>query len=811
MHTLNRSRPQPPASTLHGTGAIVVHGYNVMDPRDRIAFRSKEGSTLRDLAPVTTLPVVCAWNGEFVHPADWHLVEPTRDDHVGFLTLPKGGGGGGSFQAVLGIILIVVGVVVPGAQALIGVGAALLISGLMPAPNFAPLAQAQTDAPSPTYNIQLSGNSARLGQAMPVPYGRHIITPDFAAPPYSVFDDADNQYYHALLCIGVMDEFTVESTMIDDTELSHFVGVETQFVGPQYAAPLSLVSPSVVNAPEVANQELPYGAYVGPFSACGPGLRTTRIEIDIICPRGLFYANDSGGLTDKSASWMVEARRINDKGAVTGSWSLLGSESLTLAQNSPVRRTYSYTVTSGRYEVRVQRLEVKDTNTRAGHEVDWAGMRAYLTTDTPLDDNANFFALKMKANNQLSGLSQRRISLILRRKLPTWHPDTGWSDPVETQSIAWALADVLKNPVYGGNVPDSRIDLQTLYELDQVWAARGDYFNGIFDKRVSMWSALTTIARAGRARPIMRGSVFTFIRDAEQTLPVALFNMRNIQKGSFSVDYQMVTEDTPDGIELEYFDETTWSSAYVTMPVPGVTGDPVQPARASIIGISNLPQAQREAAYMVADAAYRRATVTFTTEMEGYLPAFGDLIAVSHDVAGWGKSGEIEAWNGVAVTCTEELDWSVGDNYAIFSTPQGDVLGPYKVVAGSNPRFMVFSETAPPGGTFQTGTEQERTRYAMGAASSYAKLCRVLSIQPRAGDVVQIRAVVEDNRVHSADLPYQEGSGGSSGARRRAVYMADGTPVYNASSDAQHANGAYYADEDGKVGTPLVEGYGYDA
>ena len=781
-----------------------------MDPRDRYAFRSREGANLRDLAPVTTLPVVCAWNGEFVHPADWHLVEPTASDHVGFLTLPKGGGGG-SLQTVLGIILIIVGVLVPGAQSLIGVGAALLISGLLPAPNFAPLAQAQTDTPSPTYNIQLGGNSARLGQAMPVLYGRHIITPDFAAPPYSKFDDADNQFYHALMCIGVMDAFTVESTMIDDTELSHFVDVETQFVGPQFSGTLGLVEPVVVNAPEVANQELPYGAYVGPFAACGPGLRATKLEIDIICPRGLFYANDSGGLTDKTASWMVEARRINDRGAVTGSWSLLGSESLTLAQNSPVRRTYSYTVSAGRYEVRVQRLEAKDTNTRAGHEVNWAGMRAYLNISAPLDNNANFLALKIKANNQLSGLSQRRITLILRRKLPTWSPGGGWTAPVETQGIAWALADVLKNPVYGGNIPDSRIDLQTLYELSLVWEARGDYFNGVFDKRVSLWSALTTIARVGRARPVMRGSVFTFIRDAEQTLPVALFNMRNIQKGSFNIEYQMVTEDSPDGIELEYFDQTTWSSGFVLLPAPGVVGDPVRPARASIIGITNLPQAQREASYMVADAAYRRAVMSFVTEMEGYLPAFGDLIAVSHDIAGWGKSGEVETWNGVFLVCSEDLDWSVGDNYAIFSSEQGDVLGPYKVIPGGTARSMSFPEGAPPAGTFQTGTEQERTRYAMGAASSYAKMCRVLSILPRAGDVVQIRAVVEDNRVHSADLPYMEGPSGGSGSRRTSVYMANETPVYNASSDVQHAHGGYYGDDDGQVGTPLVEGYGYDA
>ena len=815
MSTTQRSRPQPPAAGLHGEGAVIVHGYNVLDMRDRYVFRGATGLTLRDFAPDTKLPLLCMVNGEYVLPADWELVEPCEGDQVNYLTLPMGGGGAGSMQTVLGIVLIVVGVIMenPG---IIAAGAGMLLSGLLAPPTFTPLAATgATDAASPTYNIQLSGNSARLGQAMPVPYGRHILTPDFACAPYSEFDSTGNQFYHSVLCIGVMDAFTLESTMIDDTELSHFIGVETQLVGPQYTGSVTLVNPTVVNAPEVASQELVFGSYVGPFAACGPGLRAVKLGIDMVMPRGLYFANDTGTLTEKTVSWMAEARKINDAGAIAGNWFLLGSETLTLADNSAVRRTYTYTVTAGRYEVRVQRLDVRDTNARAGHEIDWGGMRAYLNFTAPLDDNANFLAIRMKANNQLSGLSQRRIAVILRRKLPTWSSGGGWTAPVETSSIAWALADVLRNPVYGAQVPDSRIDLVTLAELNTLWAARGDTFNGVFDKRVTVWSALTTIARAGRARPVMRGSVFTFIRDSQQELPVALFSMRNIQRGSFNVDYQMVTEDSVDGIELEFFDSATWSSKYVTMPVPGIVGEPLNPARASVIGISGTKQAQREAAYMAADSAYRRSVISFTTEMEGYLPAFGDLIAVSHDITGWGVSGEIVDYNGIQHVSSEELVWSVGDHYVIFTEEEGDVAGPFKVVPGTIANsFRLVSALFTP----YTGAEKERTRFAFGPSSEYAKLCRVVSILPRSGDTVQIRAVVEDNRVHSADLPYAgadgstsgSGGGGTTSGSRIARYAPPGIPNYNAASDAQHNAYGFFSTVDRKVGTVLDPGYVYD-
>ena len=796
----------PSKTVVQGCGAVVVYSTNPLDSSQRTMFRAALGLTLENLKPATSLPTVCQLNGEYVLATDWMYVEPEQDDVVVFMTLPKGNGGG-SFQIVLGIVLIVAGVLIPGGTPLIYAGAALLLSGLLPAPSFAPLVNNQGEAPSPTYNVQLQGNSARLGQSMPVVYGRHFLMPDFASSPYNVFTDSDDQIYHVILCIGVMDRFTLETVTIDDTVLDHFIGVSTQLAGPQYGdVPISLVDPAVVNAPEVAGQDLLQGVVVGPFAACGPGLTAVKIGIDIVWPKGLYFANNAGNLNAKSCQWMFEARKITNTGSAAGVWFLLGIEEIELAQNSPVRRSYEYEVPAGRYEVRGQRLDVRDDNARAGHDMTWSGLRTYLNTSTPLEPSANFLAVKMQANAQLSGLSQRRIGVIIRRWLPTWNPDDGWSDPVETRSIAWALADVLKNPVYGAGISDSRIDLQTLYELDIEWSARGDTFNGVFDKRITIWQALTTIARCGRARPVMRGSVFTFVRDNQQTLPVAMFNTRNIRRGSFQIDYTTITEDTPDGLELEFFNEETWSSDYVTLPLPGVVGDPISPARASVQGLTVRKQAQRECAYMVADAGYRRSRIRFQTEMDGFLPALGDLIAVAHDVAGWGNGGEIVSWDGVTAVASERLDWSVGANYAVLVDIHGDVFGPYLVTPGSESNSMQFVD--PVEIAVYIGSEKERTRYAMGPASAYAKMCKVTSLTPSSDDTVEIKAVVEDDRVHSADLLYA-GGGGSSSTGRSARYAPTGIPVYDAASDEQRNAYGFFSDPDRTVGSTDDEGYVY--
>ena len=813
-------RPRLPHNVMAQTGPTIIHAYNVLDSADREVFRARTGSTLSTTAPITRQPVICVLNGECVHPEDWNFIDLEDSDHACFMTLPQGGGGdSNSLLQVIGVVLIVVGVLYSMPN-VVAAGAVLLASGLLPPPPSVPIAiNNGTVEQSPTYNISLGGNQARLGQAIPVVYGRHILTPDFAAVSYTEFDAVGDQYYYALFCIGAADAQTIESVTIDDTVLEHFVSVETQYIGPSYGSALTLMDPAVVNAPEVASQELIYGTYVGPFASSGAGLLTYKIGIDIVCPKGLYFANNDGTLSPKTVTWLVEIRPINDAGAVAGIWSPLGFESLTLAQSSVVRRTYTYTVPPGRYQVRLQRQEAKDTNARAGHEINWAGLRSYIQVVTPLEPAANYLAVKIKATNQLSGLSQRKFALIIRRQLPTWNPLTGWSAPVETRSIAWALADVLRNQDYGGQFSDTRIDLETLYELDQVWSARGDYFNGVFDNRTTIWEALTRIARCGRAKPVLRGNVVTFVRDQSQDLPVALFNMRNIVRGSFSISYRIPKEDDPDGIILEFFDERTWASNYVTMPLPGVVGEPIKPARISVKGITNLKQAQRETAYMVADSVYRPTSISFTTEMEGFLPALGDLIAVSHDVAGWGVSGEIESYGYPFLMCTENLPWSVGANYVVLVDEYGDMHGPYSVTPGPYPRSMRLAEA--PAFVPYAGTDRERTRFAMGPASAYAKMCKVLSISPASDDSVQITAVVDDERVHNSDLPFAGdgsvsgggtgggGSGGGSGGGRRAKYTPDGLSNYNAASDEQRGRYGYFTDEDRTVGTANDPGYVY--
>ena len=107
----------------------------------------------------------------------------------------------------------------------------------------------------------------------------------------------------------------------------------------------------------------------------------------------------------------------------------------------------------------------------------------------------------------------------------------------------------------------------------------------------------------------------------------------------------------------------------------------------------------REGLYMAAANRYRRRIVTFRTELEGLIPTYGDLIAITHDLPRWGQGGEVTAVDGRTLTLSEPLEWEAGDDtteppvhYLALRRRDGGLSGPWPVEPGSDERTVVLSE-----------------------------------------------------------------------------------------------------------------------
>ena len=720
------------------------------------------------------VPTLCIKDGAPVLRADWAT---TRIDGIlVFVTLPQGGGGGGGgknpLRTVLMIAVMVVATVYGGplgaslgfsgnlatavGSTIIMTAGSALVSAMvpLPTPNMPSFATGggSMAQPSPTYSLQGQGNYARLAQPIPVIYGRHLVYPDLASTPYGEYRN-NEQYLHQLHCIG-LGEYDIEQIRIEDTPISAFEEVEIQVIPP--GGRNTLFNPDVVTAAEVAGQELLAGVWTGGFALNPQETQATHIGIDILLPRGLYFANDAGGLDARTATWTVAARRIDDEGVPQGDWAILGTESLTLATSTPQRLTFSYPVTPGRFEVRATRVDAKDSSSRAGHEVRWGEARAYLADMADMAallpaqlPAVTLLAIRMRATDNLSQRSSRLINCIVTRKLPRWAPETGWTASSPTRSITWAFADILRAS-YGAKLIDTRIDLAALYQLEQTWAARGDVFDAVFDQQVTVWEALTRVARCGRAVPFLQGGIVRIVRDEHRSLPVALFSTRNIVKHSLKIQYIMPGEETADAVTVEYFSSRTWKPDEVTVAVTGSSAD--NPAKLRLFGCTGAEQAAREGMYIAAANRYRRRIITFRTELEGLIPTYGDLVAIAHDMPSWGSGGEIVAWDASTLTATtsEPLPFldSTATHVIALRKRDGSVAGPFNVSPGVGEQQAIFA--AAPDIVIDVGTNGERTHYAFGQTDAWGLQARVIAVRPR-GEQVEMTCVAEHPAVHSAD------------------------------------------------------------
>lgn len=700
-----------------------------------------------------SLPVVCIVDGQAVLRKNWNI-QLNPDATVSFVSLPLGGGGGSSnpLQVVMMVAVVVASVYTGGAvgaaygvawgavaAAGVSIGGGILINTLVPTPK--PALNGMTSSAytqSPTYSLQAQGNSARLGNPIPVIYGKHLIYPDFAAQPYYKYKN-DEQYVYQLHCIG-QGEYDIEQIRIEDTPIGSFEEITYQIIKP--GEKNTLFDEDVVTSNEVAGQELLKGTICGPFVLNPTESIINKIEIDVAFQRGCYYANDNGTMGNKTIQWYVEARLIDDEDNALGDWFTLGSESLTSNNHNAMYRTYSYAVAQGRYEVRATRLDDKDETARAGHEIRWGAAKGYIVSEKNYG-NVTLLAVVMRATDNLSQRSSRMVNCIVTRKLRTWTPNGGWSTLQPTRSIAWALADILKAD-YGARLTDSAIDLEALYALEQKWSARDDTFNAVFDSKLTVYEALSRVAKVGRAIAFIQGGIVRFVRDEPKTIPVALFGPRNIVKNSLSIQYIMPSEDTADSVCVQYFSEKTWKTSEITGTFSGSASD--KTATVELFGCTNKEQAQREAVYMALANRYRRRVVTFSTELEGLIPTYGDLIAITHDMARWGHGGEVIAQNGLKLTLSEPVTFTNGvKNILALRSKNGALAGTYEV-ANTELSTEVMLKT-PPDIKILTSSGTERTHFAFGTADKWSVYARVTGIRPRSNQV-EITAVIEDDRVH---------------------------------------------------------------
>lgn len=281
-------------------------------------------------------PTVCCINNEPVLQAEWGTRQLSDKDIVTIVPVVAGGG--------------IVGSIISSVVATVAVTAAINVVLNVPKPKTPGNAQ-EADS---VYGLQGQYNQRRLGQPIEVNFGTVRRWPAYAAATYNKYIN-NEQYFYALFCIGQGDHEAIDA-LIEDTQIGNFEEAEYDFIAPGEG--LNLFENNVITSAEIGGIEL-YGPnepeftdWVGPFILNPANTTTNRVELDFVCPQGLYFANDDGGLDFRQVSLAVEFQRVDGDGNPVGDWLNPSAFLVTESRTRKVQAGYGDSpATSGRWGV----------------------------------------------------------------------------------------------------------------------------------------------------------------------------------------------------------------------------------------------------------------------------------------------------------------------------------------------------------------------------------------------------------------------------------------------------------------------------
>ena len=746
---------------------IVTHS-NIFNPYDLKVITTTarhSDEIVKDLLVDDAYEVVLSKNSIIQHEP----FEIAEGDVINVMFVPKGGGGGGN-KVTRSLMMIVVAVAsaytggavgaaygsIWGAVAAAGVSIAggLLVNAILPVSTPTSSFNASDFSNSTTYSWDDSYN--KFTQSLPVPkvFGTHKITPPLISKFIETIDN--KQYWNGLYALNDGEIDAVTDIKINDESISNFDNVTYEIRMGELNQPLIANFDNTKSDKEVGRKIST--AYVQTQT---DGNEVISLSATLMFPRGIFYANDQGGISAYSVKVVIEYSSdgvhwtsMGGDSEVIENWWVVNSAGLKFKYNStntvllgevsslpanikfayvdksverfPHYWYYSYhyegfaTITANetstfrktfkvdnlppaQYYIRAKFHEAPNSSSRYGSEC----FLEYITEELGDDfiyPSTALIAIRALATDQLSG-NKPTISCIV---------SANSSNP----------AVVAKQMLMESGISEDRI-LPSFTEWEAHCTAKGYAFNGVFDTTMTLRKALDLVGTVGRASVIQFGSKFEAIMDRAEEIPVQsfTFGMGNILKDSFKQKFLPIL-DRANVIEVTYYDENLDYEPTIVEVSSGNYDSVAEENRTAItlIGCTNRAQAKQHARYMLNCNRYLTETVELEADKDALVCKYGSIVRVSHDTPQYGFSGRIVACSLETVTLDREVELESEKTYYIqIRDEHNNVQEHYVNNTATTTNTLTF--TTPLATPYKM-----YDNYAFGEVGKASKLYRVLKI-----------------------------------------------------------------------------------
>ena len=639
--------------------------------------------------------------------------EVESGDVVNISIVPKGGGGGGGKGILKSVMMVVVAIAsvytggavgaaygtMYGAMAAVAVSVAgsLLVNALMPTPKPSFDFNKQDFRNSQAYGWSKPTNQAMQSQAIPKIFGTHKITPPLIASYVEAVDD--KQYFNGLYAVsdGVINAIT--DIKINNEDIANFKGVSYEIRSGETTQAIIEHFNDTPYDKGVGKKLNPNGEHA---LSQTDGNAVTSLTATLLMPRGLWYANDNGGLDGYSISVTVEYS-VDNK-----TWISFSQSPVTIsgASTASFRKTLKAdNLPANRYYVRAKFNSAPNTGSRYGSD-------CYLeyVTETTKDDfiypGTALLAVRALATDQLSGNAPTITCVVSANS----------SNP----------AEVAEQILIDSGVEPSRI-MPSFKEWAKFCNEKKLTCNIVFDSEVSVKKALDTVSLLGRASVLQAGSKFDVIIEKAEILPVQsfLFGMGNILSGTFKQSFLPLV-DRANFVEITYYDKNKEYEASIVSVGARTLDNSRMTSKTSVtlIGCTDEEQAKSYGRFLLNCNQYLTETIEFEADKDSLVCRYGDVIRVSHDVPQYGFSGRLEADSaGNILTLDRNLgDFVLKDTavYAIQIKNDVNEVKEYQILEFIAPNKIRVN--------LNGAVYKRYDNYALGEVNKVSKLYRIIKI-----------------------------------------------------------------------------------
>ena len=191
---------------------------------------------------------------------------------------------------------------------------------------------------------------------------------------------------------------------------------------------------------------------------------------------------------------------------------------------------------SGQYDVRVTRGTENFPSSGAGKVGDfaWSVLRS-VNPQNPSTTGTLKLAVRIKATDQLNGVVQN-LSVAAAQKVRRWDAATStWLAPVASTSPAWIYLWLMTQcPAVVRRLADDRMDIAGIADWADECTAKGYQIGFVMDSGRAFGDVIRDVLAAGRASFGLRNSLYSAVRDIQQTVPVQMFTPANSWGFSYS-------------------------------------------------------------------------------------------------------------------------------------------------------------------------------------------------------------------------------------------------------------------------------------